>query len=286
MESMKNDLQQDEEMQAAAQIWKHIYGFAESLTLKCAIELGVPDMLHKHGKPMTLSEIAGELTIPSPNMDLLHRIMRFLVHMKLFASVDGPENRYALTAASKLLVRAEEKNLVPFALSQLHANEMGPWHYLIAGIEGKTTPWLACHNGVPVYDLVGKEPEQNKLYNDAMASHTSFVVSALVQGCAKEGVFYGVRTLVDVGGNTGAASKAITNAFPHVKCTVLDFAHVVETLPKDPKVDFVAGNAFDYVPKADAVLMKAIPHPPYCLHNKHMYAKMYLNLKFDLISIQ
>ncbi|KAJ8634017.1 hypothetical protein MRB53_027353 [Persea americana] len=180
--------------------------------------------------------------------------------MKLFASVDGPENRYALKAASKLLVRAEEKNLVPFALSQLHANEMGPWHYLIAGIEGKTTPWLACHNGVPVYDRVGKEPEQNKLYNDAMASHTSFVVSALVQGCAKEGVFYGVRTLVDVGGNTGAASKAITNAFPHVKCTVLDFAHVVETLPKDPKVDFVAGNAFDYVPKADAVLMKSFLH--------------------------
>ncbi|KAJ8634016.1 hypothetical protein MRB53_027352 [Persea americana] len=263
MDSMKNDLiplAMDEEIQGQAQIWKHIYGFAESLTLKCAIELGVPDILHKHGKPMTLSEIADKLTIPSPNMDRFHRIMRFLVHMKLFTVIDGPEMKYALTPASKLLVRAEEKNLVSFALIQLHADEMLPWHYLIAGIEGQTTPWLASHNGVPYYDRVGKDPEYYKLHNDAMTSHTSFVVSALVQGCAKEGVLDGVRSLVDVGGSTGVASKAITNAFPHVKCTVMDFAHVVEAVPKDPKVDFVAGDVFDCVPKADAVLMKSFLH--------------------------
>lgn len=249
-------------MHAKAQIWKHIYGFAESLTLKCAIELGVPDILHKHGKPLILSEIAGELTIPSPSMDRLHRIMRFLVHMKLFANVvDGPEEKYTLTPASKLLVRPEEKNLVSYALLQLHTDEMLPWHYLIAGIEGETIPWLAAHNGVAYYDRVGKDPEYTKLLNDAMTSHTSFVVPALVQGCSKEGVLDGVRSLVDVGGSTGVASKAITNAFSHVKCTVMDLAHVIEAVPKDPKVDFVVGNAFDYVPKADAVLMKVITLP-------------------------
>ena len=195
-------------------------------------------------------------------MDLLHRIMRFLVHMKLFANVDGPENRYALTPASKLPVRAEEKNMVLFALSQLHANEMGPWHYLIAGIEGKTTPRLPCHNGVPFYDLVGKEPEHNKLNNDAMTSHTSFVVSALVQGCAKEGVFYGVRTLVDVGGNTGVASKAITNAFPHVKCTDLDFA-LGKDCAQRPQSGFCGRQCLRLCAVSHAVLMKAIP---YCLH--------------------
>ncbi|KAJ8634018.1 hypothetical protein MRB53_027354 [Persea americana] len=112
-------------MHAQAQIWKNIYGFAESLTLKCAVELGVPDILHKHGKPMILSEIdAGEPSIPSPSMDRLHRIMRFLVHMKLFNVVDGPEEKYTLTPPSKLLVRAEEKNLVSYALLQLHTDEM------------------------------------------------------------------------------------------------------------------------------------------------------------------
>ena len=47
----------EKEVHAQTQVWKHIYGFAESLTLKCAIELRVPNVLHKHGKPMTLSEI-------------------------------------------------------------------------------------------------------------------------------------------------------------------------------------------------------------------------------------
>lgn len=279
MDSMKNDFHQamDEEMQAQAQVWKHIYGFAESLTLKCAIELGVPDILHKHGKPMTLSEIAAEFTtIHSPNIDRFHRLMRFLVHMKLFAVFDGPEKKYALTPASKLLVRSEEKNLVSFASIQLHADEMLPWHHLIAGIEGETTPWLAAHKGVPYYDRVGKDPEYNKLHNDAMTSHTSFVVSALVQGCAKEGVLDGVQTLVDVGGSTGVASKAITNAFPHVHCTVMDFAHVVESVPKDPNVNFVAGDVFDHVPKADAVLMKAIFSPPLG-QKQHIYIYRYIH---------
>ncbi|KAJ8634019.1 hypothetical protein MRB53_027355 [Persea americana] len=72
-----------------------------------------------------------------------------------------------------------------------------------------------------------------------MTSHTCFVVPALVQGCAKEGVLDGVRSLVDVGGSNGVDSKAIPNAFSHVKFTVMDLAHVIETLPKDPKVDFV-----------------------------------------------
>ncbi|RWR86919.1 RS-norcoclaurine 6-O-methyltransferase-like protein [Cinnamomum micranthum f. kanehirae] len=51
MSSIKNDLQQamEEEVNAQAQVLKHIYGFAESLTLECAFELGGPDILHKHG---------------------------------------------------------------------------------------------------------------------------------------------------------------------------------------------------------------------------------------------
>lgn len=222
----------DEEIHAQAQIWKHIYGFVESLTLKCSIDLGVPDIIHKHGKPMTLSEIIGELIIPSPKMDRLNRIMQFLVHMKWFAVVDGPKKKYPLTLASELLVRAEEKNMASFALMQLHADEIEPWHHLIAGIEGKTTPWLACHKRVPYYEYVGKNPEFNRLTNKAMSSHTSFVVSALVEGCTKESVFNGVHTLVDVGGNIGVACKAIATAFPHVKCTVLDFTHVIESVSK------------------------------------------------------
>ena len=60
-----------------------------------------------------------------------------------------------MTPASKLLVRAEEKNLVSFAMIQLHADEMLPWHYLIAGIEGETMPFEAVLNVAPLLTYRG-----------------------------------------------------------------------------------------------------------------------------------
>ena len=55
------------------------------------------------------------------------------------------------------------------------------------------------------------------------------------------------------------ASGAIAAAFPHVKCSVLDLPHVVSEARADgAAVEFVAGDMFDFIPKADAVLLKVL----------------------------
>jgi hypothetical protein len=41
-----------------------------------------------------------------------------------------------------------------------------------------------------------------------------------------------------------------------VKCWVLDLPRVVDTMPADGTVEFVAGDMREFIPPADAVLFK------------------------------
>lgn len=44
-------------LDAQTHIWNHMFSFLNSMALKCAIELGIPDAIKKHGKAMTLDEL-------------------------------------------------------------------------------------------------------------------------------------------------------------------------------------------------------------------------------------
>ena len=43
--------------QAQSRLYKHIFNFIGSMSLKCALQLGIPDIIHNHGKPITLPEL-------------------------------------------------------------------------------------------------------------------------------------------------------------------------------------------------------------------------------------
>jgi hypothetical protein len=101
------------------------------------------------------------------------------------------------------------------------------------------------------------DPGFGAAFNDAMASDGRFVMDLIVRGHGGQDLFRGLASLVDVGGGSGGAAKAIAAAFPHVKCSVLELPHVVASVPPgDGGVEFVAGDMFEHVPKADAVLLK------------------------------
>ncbi|XP_058100624.1 trans-resveratrol di-O-methyltransferase-like [Magnolia sinica] len=89
-----------------------------------------------------------------------------------------------------------------------------------------------------------------------MASDAQFIISIVVKEYGQ--VFDGVRSLVDVGAGTGAVARAITDAFPHIKCTVFDQPHVIASVPKSTKIDAVGGNMFESIPPADALLLKSV----------------------------
>lgn len=106
--------------------------------------------------------------------------------------------------------------------------------------------------------MANKEPEFNLMINDIMAGDSLLVMRAVVDKCGE--VFKGVSSLVDVGGGTGTAARAIAQAFPGLKCAVFDLPHVIAAAPESPLVEAIGGNMFESVPKADAIFLKVSSH--------------------------
>nr|XP_027118707.1 trans-resveratrol di-O-methyltransferase-like [Coffea arabica] len=71
-------------LQAQAHIWNHIFNFINSISLKCAIQLGIPDINHKHVKPMSLDELTNAFPIGNAKAPFVYHLMRILIHSGFF----------------------------------------------------------------------------------------------------------------------------------------------------------------------------------------------------------
>ena len=49
--------------QVQCHLYKHIFSYIDSMSLKCAIQLGILDTIHNHGHPITLQELVSKLHI-------------------------------------------------------------------------------------------------------------------------------------------------------------------------------------------------------------------------------
>lgn len=70
-------------LEAQLHIWNHALGFIRFMSLKCILELGIPDAIHDNGRPMTLNELVSASQIQPSKAHCLHWIMRLLVHLEL-----------------------------------------------------------------------------------------------------------------------------------------------------------------------------------------------------------
>lgn len=227
------------------------------MSLKSAIQLGIPDIINKHGHPITLSELASALPIHPTKSHSLYRLMRILVHSGFFAKkkLSGTdEEGYTLTSASQLLLKDHPLSLKPFLTAMLNPVITKPWHYLSTWFQNDDpTPFDTAH-GMTFWDYGNHEPSLAHFFNDAMASDARLVTSVVIDQC--KGVFEGLESLVDVGGGTGTVAKAIADAFPYIECSVLDLPHVVADLQGSKNLKYVGGDMFQAVPPADAILLK------------------------------
>ncbi|KAK9092407.1 hypothetical protein Syun_027318 [Stephania yunnanensis] len=219
----------EELLKAQAHIYKHTYYFINSMSLKCAVELGIPDIIHNHKKPMTHSELVTALQIPQSRCAHLYRLMRILVHNGFFTT------------------------------QKIHDHEeqlLSGW--LKGGNGGARAPFDATH-GKGLWEYGLEHLDVTNVLNEAMAADSRVVSSVFVT--KYKAMFEGVVSLVDVGGGTGTMGRAIAEAFPHIKCFVLDVPHVVGSCQGSENLEFVAGDMFHTkIPSADAILLKWILH--------------------------
>ncbi|KAK4361152.1 hypothetical protein RND71_020104 [Anisodus tanguticus] len=245
---------------AQAHIYKHAFGYANSMALNCVIQLGIPDIIHNHKKPITLSELLSALKLPSSKSIGIHRLMRLLVHSQFFAINEnsGTELGYALTTSSRLLVKSEIPNLSPCVRVMVDPVAVTPWQLLGEWFHQneEATAFETAH-GLSMWEFCAQNPRFDKIFNDGMASESQ-MMRLVVKDCRE--VFEGLNSLVDVGGGTGIIAKTILEAFPHLKCIVLDLPHVVANMPQSKNLSYVGGDMFQSIPNADAILLKHVMH--------------------------
>ncbi|XP_052208053.1 trans-resveratrol di-O-methyltransferase-like [Diospyros lotus] len=248
----------DELLRAHAHVWNHTFAFVSSACLKCAVQLGILDIIHRHGQPVKLSQLVASLPALNPSKShCIRRLMRLLAHDGFFVDLkaadagEEEEAEYTLTPASHLLLTTTSASLSPFVLLVLDPLIVKPWNWLTLWLgNDDPTPFLTA-NGRTLWDYAGQNPAFNSLFNEGMESDARMVASVVIEEC--RGTFEGLSSLVDVGGGTGTMAKAIAEAFPEMKCTVLDLPHVVDKLPGRK-------NLFEAIPPANAICLRWILH--------------------------
>ncbi|XP_022969140.1 trans-resveratrol di-O-methyltransferase-like [Cucurbita maxima] len=259
----------NELLEAQAHIWNHLFNFINSMTLKCAIQLGIPDAIHRHEPhPMPLSRLVSALQLHPNKTQFIYRLMRLLTHSGFFVAQKVPKNSgkeeeeeeegYVLTNSSRLLLKHNPCGATPFLLSMLQPALVEPWQLLSIWFQSEDrTPFHTAH-GMPLWEFLGNKVKDGEGFNAGMASDARLVMSVLLD--KHKGVFDGVASLVDVGGGTGTVAKAIAEAFPQIECTVLDLPQVVGELKGEGNLKYVEGDMFKAIPSADALLLKWILH--------------------------
>ena len=275
--------------QAEAELWCHNFGYLKSMALRCAIKLGIPNAIHRRGGAASLSELHASVPVAASKRPCLSRIITFLAATGIFReeeiSADDGEAaagpRYHLTAASRLLIVVDDDDDARGGgrgcVAQLFILCSSPSYFTAsqhlaewlqqedgttdddgapaaaAAAARTTTPFTMAH-GAGFYDVVRRDAAFGVVFDEAMGSDSRFVADIVVRECGE--VFAGLTSLVDVGGNNGTTARAIAKAFPHVRCSVLELPRVVDAMPADATVEFVAGDMMKFIPPADAVLLK------------------------------
>ncbi|CAN1783875.1 Probable O-methyltransferase 3 [Linum perenne] len=266
MEGLLSNMSSGELLEAQAHCWNYSFNYIVTMSLRCAVELRIQDAIHRHG-PMSLTTLVSTLPLHHSKTDALRRLLRLLIQAGFFTTTvvqrrESEEEHYNLTAATRLLLNGGDGLLTPNLFLMTEPKTMTTWGMLSMWFQlsDDPVPYEAGNDGVSFWECLEKDPEQKKVFLDAMAGDSEVVASVLVSD--KE-LFRGVGKIVDVGGGTGVTAAAIAKAYPVVKCVVFDLPQIVENLKMEEvgNLAVVGGDMFeDPIPAADVVLLKWILH--------------------------
>uniref|UniRef100_A0A0E0BJW7 O-methyltransferase domain-containing protein n=1 Tax=Oryza glumipatula TaxID=40148 RepID=A0A0E0BJW7_9ORYZ len=244
---------------AFALLYHHVFSYIKPMALKCAVELGIPDAIHRRGGAATLADIAADTGVHASRLTDLRCLMKLLTTSGMFdaaaaAATDGGEPAatstvYTLTAASGLVVGPRGlSTVVRFAAGPVAVSPFFDMHAWLRAAPPAARSLFELAHGRSRWDAANAD-------NDTINAHSFVESQLLIEAVLRDhaGVFRGLSSLVDVGGGHGAVAKAIAAAFPDIKCTVMDLPHVVADAPvsDDGNLHLVAGD-MEAIPAREA----------------------------------
>ncbi|TVU26326.1 hypothetical protein EJB05_28865, partial [Eragrostis curvula] len=236
---------------ALAELHSHVIGYMKSMALKCAVDLGIPDVVLRRGGAATLADIATETAVHPAKVVDLQRLMELLSTTGMFTVADTSGTVvYKLTTAWRLLLGTLNLSpMVPVLVSPPVVSSffsMGDWLKSEPAAAGSL---FELAHGCSIFEMTKSDATLNRMLNDCMAADSKLFVQLIILD--KDHIFRGFSSLVDV----------IASAFPRIKCTVLDLPQVIsQSVTGDGKVHFITGDMFESIPPANAVFLKNVLH--------------------------
>ncbi len=233
----------------AEEISQIAFGFMASKALFAALHVGVFTKLSE--RPKRIDEIAAEANAPA------NRIQTLMTALTALGLVIGEGDVYANSpGAEAFLVEGAKYDFGDYLRLQID-RQMFP---IMTGLEAVVTGEPTDDPKIESYADWFSDPEEARLYSESQ--HAGSLGPG--RSIARMIDLKGAKTLMDVGGGTGALAIRLCEANPKLKATVLDFPHVaalgkeyVAEAGLSDRIEFVAGNAIedDWADGQDVVLM-------------------------------
>jgi ubiquinone/menaquinone biosynthesis C-methylase UbiE len=232
-----------------------IMGFAISQAIAAAGKLGIADLL-RNG-PRTVSELSRECGVAEHR---LYRLLRALSGEGVFAEQE--DGRFELTPAAELLRSDHPESLRDWAIFMTGL----PYRMYSEILHSVKTGEDASRRvfGAPLFEYVSAHPDEAAKLHRAMVS----VSAPRVAGLLEEYDFSRVKTVVDVGGGSGAMVAAVAKRYPGLHGVSLDLANAEPGARKTfnesgllDRCEFIAQDFFQEVPAgADVYILSAVLH--------------------------
>ncbi|KAL8167002.1 hypothetical protein V2J09_008501 [Rumex salicifolius] len=234
------------------------------MALQAAIELGLLEIIAGAGSDaaLTAAEVAGKLPAErNPKAaEMVERILRLLATFSIVScSVAGGETRkvYGLTAVGRYLVKDEDGfSLAPLLRMVTDKVLLESWYKLKDSVLDGGIAFNKC-NGMNAFEYPAFDPNYNEMFNATMLNCTSIMMDKILHSYKG---FNDINELVDVGGGLGHTLSFILKLYPNIKAINFDLPHVVKHAIPHPGIEFIGGDMFECVPRAQAIFMKWVLH--------------------------
>lgn len=256
----------EEKFLTADDIRNLAYSFQQSRILLTAIELGIFSALDKH--MLTSKEVAEKLHINERAAD---RLMNALVAIGLLKKIHG--KFYNTESASQYLVEGKTN----FIGNLYHVNEL--W-------KSWTTLTEAVRKGTSVYKRKDENLEWTNSFIAAMhyrAQKEAKIVAYMLD-------LKNVKTMLDIGGGSGAFSMKFVELNPEIKAVIFDLPDVIQLTKKyiddfkyKNQISFIEGNYLtdNFGSNYDMIFLSAIVHINSYDENKFLIKKCVDSLNPD-----
>ena len=237
-----------------------ISGRWRSQILYAGVKLGVIDALSVGPKSST--EVAMELRL---NPASTYRLLRALGSLELLK--EEVDQMFSIAPSGEYLRKDHPETLQGMTLLEEGPEHYAVWKHLPAMIEDGKQDGFVREFGHPIFVHTVEDSDYGAVFEEAMSSYSNGETTMVLEALATHD-FSGISHLCDIGGGHGHLLCSLLAKYPDLRGTVYELPNVIE--PKNMlwakkmsvsnRCEYVAGDMFKEVPRADTYFLKHILH--------------------------